>query len=108
MNAPIQHKAIENPVGVINSIIKPTQFIQPYEYGDPYRKKTGLWLVNLPCLQPTNIVKPELKTYNSKSSKKYTFSADYGSGNKGHGKRSSKTYQGIADAMAAQWGEWII
>ncbi len=101
MNADIDKICIENPVGVISSKIrKPDQYIQPYEYGHTTRKKTGLWLKNLPCLEPTKIVEPLLKTYaNGK-----TFSADYGVGfQTKHGHRRSLFFEGIASAMADQW-----
>ena len=102
MDMDIPKIAIENPVGVISSKIrKPDQYIQPYEYGHTTRKKTGLWLKNLPLLEPTNIVEPILKTYaNGK-----TFSADYGVGfQTKHGHRRSLFFEGIAEAMAQQWG----
>lgn len=102
MAADIPRIAIENPVGVISTRIrKPDQIIQPYWFGDPARKTTCLWLKNLPSLEPTNMVEPNLVTYSNGK----TFSADYGSGNPGHGHRRSLTYQGIADAMASQWGQ---
>ena len=102
MNADIPKIAIENPVGVISTKIrKPDQIIQPYWFGDRARKTTCLWLKGLPNLEPTKMVEPILKTYaNGK-----TFSADYGVGfNSNHNHRRSLTYQGIADAMASQWG----
>ena len=101
MDADIEHICIENPVGVISSKIrKPDQYIQPYEYGHNTRKKTGLWLKNLPLLEPTNIVEPDLITYSNGK----TFSADYGVGfGTKHGHRRSTFYSGIAAAMAEQW-----
>lgn len=88
--------SIENPVGIMSTVYrKPDQIIQPYEYGDPYKKTTCLWLKNLPKLIPTDIVEPKIKTYKDGS----RFSADYGwSSNRG------QTYKGIANAMAEQWG----
>ncbi len=57
-NAPIKYKAIENPTPIkIFKIPKHSQVIQPYEYGEPYSKRTLLWLVNLPLLQPTKILR---------------------------------------------------
>jgi site-specific DNA-cytosine methylase len=97
IDAPIPMIAVENPVSIISSKIrKPDQIIQPYEYGDPYRKTTCLWLKGLPKLVPTKIVEPLLKTYKDGS----RFSADYG-WSSNH--KRNKTYQGIADAMAQQW-----
>ena len=96
--------AVENPVGIMSNIYrKPDQIIQPYEYGHPARKTTCLWLYGLPALKPTEIVEPELVSYECKNGKIATFSADYGGG-KDHGKKRSKTYPGIAKAMAEQWG----
>ena len=106
MNAPIPRIAIENPVGIISTRIrKPDQYIQPYFFGDRARKKTGLWLYNLPHLEPTEMVEPDLVTYARKDGTKITFSADYGGSGRGSGKRRSVTYPGIALAMSEQWGD---
>ena len=110
---------MENPVNIIsgnyikewfpnlckqyNLPIQPSQRIQPYEYGHKSRKTTCLWLKGLPLLKPTNIVEPELITYICSNGKTVTFSKDYGSGGGENGKRRSKTYTGIARAMAEQW-----
>lgn len=93
MDAPIERIAIENPVSIISSQIKkPTQCIQPWEFGHGETKKTCLWLKNLPPLTPTDVVEGrEQRVY------KLPPSAD-------RWKIRSKTYQGIADAMASQWG----
>jgi len=100
--------AIENPVGVLSSQWrKPDQMVQPYEYGDPARKRTCLWTHGLPPLVPTNVVEPKLVKYERQdgSGRCTTFSADYGVGYETrHGKRRSATYPGIAKAMADQWG----
>jgi len=95
--------AMENPVGTLP--MKATQYVQPFEFGDPSRKRTGLWLHGLPSLKPTNIVEPEIKRYKKKDGSGYTsFSADYGVGFKTkHGSRRSVTFEGIAKAMASQW-----
>ena len=97
--------AVENPVpSGIYRLPKYTQLIEPFEYGHPYRKKTCLWLVNLPKLIPTEIVKPEISWVSGGAKK-----AD-GSQRENLGmtfrdsKTKSKTFQGIADAMAEQWG----
>lgn len=98
--------AVENPIGIMSECYrKPDQIIQPYEYGDPYKKSTCLWLKNLPLLRPTNIVKPKLVSYICKNGKKVTFSEDYGGS--GDFKERSKTYPGIAKAMAEQWGKLL-
>lgn len=82
--------AMENPVGVLP--IKPTQYIQPWQFGHGETKKTGLWLHNLPPLEPTDIVEGrEQRIW------KLPPSED-------RWKIRSTTFQGIADAMADQWG----
>lgn len=104
MNVDIPMICIENPVGVISTHIrKPDQYIQPYEFGHSDSKKTGLWLKNLPPLKPTKIVKPEWIT--AKNGKRYskTHWANPSSSCNKAKKIRSRTYQGIADAMAEQW-----
>jgi hypothetical protein len=94
---------IENPVGVISSAIrKPDQYIQPYYFGDPHPKKTGLWLKNLPKLIPTKIVEPEF-IIGKKDGKKYSKTHYMSISNKERWKERSRTFQGIAEAMALQW-----
>lgn len=100
--------AIENPMNVMGSIYrKKDQVIQPYEYGDPHKKTTWLWLKGLSSLVPTNIVEPNLRTYTSKTGNKTTFSVDYMENKRSKAGESSglrsKTYPGIAKAMAQQW-----
>ncbi len=93
LNAPIERIALENPISVISSKIrKPDQIIQPWQFGHGETKATCLWLKNLPKLVPTNIVDGrEAKVH------KMPPSPD-------RWKLRSTTYQGIADAMAQQWG----
>lgn len=93
--------AMENPVGVLNSMGKfpKPQYIQPYEHGHVDSKKTGLWLYNLPPIVSTKIVEPEWVI--SKSGKRHSKAHWYSSGNS---KLRSKTYPGIAAAFASQWG----
>lgn len=85
--------AIENPIGIMSTkLFKPDQIIQPWQFGHGETKATCLWLYNLPKLQPTNIVEGrEGKVW------KMPPSPD-------RGKLRSKTYEGIASAMAEQWG----
>ena len=92
MDAPIERIALENPVSIISSRIrKPDQTIQPWQFGHGETKRTCLWLKNLPKLTPTNIVEGrEQRIW------KMPPSAD-------RWKERSKTYQGIANAMAQQW-----
>jgi hypothetical protein len=105
VNADCDRIAIENPIGHMSTRYrKADQIIQPYEFGHPARKATCLWLKGLPKLKPTEIVKPEIKQYKSKDGSIKSFSADYGSGNADSASRRSKTYPGIAKAMAEQWG----
>ncbi len=111
LDAPIDKIALENPVSVISSQIKkPTQIIQPYEFGHSEAKKTCLWLRNLPKLKPTKIVdKGEFMEWVDKKGKKKRqakWYIDVLSKAKTKAERQklrSKTYQGIADAMAKQW-----
>ena len=100
--------AIENPMNVMGSIYRhKDQVIQPYEYGDAHKKTTWLWLKGLPGLIPTDIVEPNLREYTGKTGKKTTFSVDYMENKRSKTGDSSslrsKTYPGIAKAMAEQW-----
>jgi site-specific DNA-cytosine methylase len=93
LDAPIDKIALENPISVISTRIrKPDQIIQPWMFGHGETKATCLWLKNLPKLQPTKIVEGrESRIHKMPPSKN-------------RGKLRSITYQGIADAMANQWG----
>ena len=85
---------------------KQQQIIQPYEYGHASKKSTCLWLKGLPLLTPTEIVEPDLVQYTCKSGKKVTFSRHMVQGfeNGERAKSRSKTFEGVAKAMAEQWG----
>lgn len=87
---------IENPIGIMSKWKKPTQIIQPWQFGHPVAKATCLWLWGLPKLEPTNIVQPNYIT--TPSGKRH---CPWYSNNKGE---RSVTFQGIADCMAATWG----
>ncbi len=102
MGAPIPKICIENPVSVISTYIrKPDQIIQPWMFGDPFQKTTCLWLKNLPKLLPTNIVdKGEMQIL--RSGKKIPKWYSNCGGDRATAR--SVTFQGIADAMANQWG----
>jgi hypothetical protein len=119
LNADCERTSIENPVGIIsgnyikqhfpelskqyNLPLKATQKIQPYEFGHPYSKTTCLWLKGLPKLQPTEILqKPESGWINQC----FTKDGRYGgfASNFQTAKERSKTFPGIAKAMAEQWG----
>jgi hypothetical protein len=103
--ADCEHIAIENPTpSSVFRLPEYTQAIQPYEYGEPYTKRTCLWLKGLPLLRPTEIVEP-VCSWVSGGSKKTDGTPRT---NKGmtfrDSKRKSKTFNGIARAMAQQWG----
>lgn len=129
MEAPnVKRMALENPVGCISTAIRPPdQIIQPWQFGHPESKATCLWLRNLPPLQHGPIA--EFKNYRCRCGN--VFSADYGkygccesparplwdnmtasgqnklSPGPDRWKKRSKTYAGIADAMARQWVDYI-
>ena len=103
-NANCQKIAIENPTpSKIYDLPEKTQVIQPYQFGHPYTKRTQLWLKGLDPLIPTNIVEPERTwcpsgSYSGKHSEKHR-----GMFTKDRAKQRSKTFHGIAVAMAEQW-----
>ena len=102
MSAPIPRIALENPVSCISSRIrKPDQVIQPWWFGEDASKKTCLWLKGLPLLTPTNKLQGDERTRRANQTPS-------GQNNLGPSpdrwKERSRTYQGIADAMAMQWG----
>jgi len=102
MDAPINRIAIENPISIISSRIrKPEQIIQPWMFGHPEAKATCLWLKGLPTLIATDVLtKPECGYWSNQTPS--------GQNKLSPGpirwKERSKTYQGIAIAMANQWG----
>ena len=105
LQAPVPRIALENPVSAISSRIrKPDQIIQPYQYGHDASKRTCLWLKNLPLLQATSYIEPRL--VNGKA--RWGNQTDSGQNRLGPSpnrwKERSRTYQGIAEAMAEQWG----
>lgn len=90
---------VENPVGRLSTLWrKPDQYIQPWQFGEDASKKTGLWLKNLPLLEPTKIIKKERYSNQTPSGQNKLGPS------KDRGYLRSITYQGIADAMADQWG----
>lgn len=99
-NAECEKIAIENPVGIMSTRWrKPDQYVEPWWFGDSVTKKTGLWLKGLPKLVPTNIVdKGEIITFKSGKRMHSFFAKTYG-----NGAERSKTFPGIAKAMAEQW-----
>lgn len=108
VNAPVPHIAIENPVGYINTIYRePDQIIQPYYFGHPMKKTTCLWLKNLPLLQPTNMLpEPEplyIRETDKGKGKKIHWCETIGGSRKKKFRERSRTFPGIATAMAQQW-----
>lgn len=104
IKADIDKICIENPVGYMTRAYrKPNQVIHPYQYGDPAKKRTCLWLKNLPTLVPTDIVEVEYVT-NLKGKKVTKWEYETSPQKKGREKERSKTFPGIAKAMAGQWG----
>jgi len=102
METPIHQIAVENPAGVISTRIrKPTQMVQPWQFGDDASKRTCLWLKNLPLLVPTDILPLPL-------SGRWANQTPSGQNKLGPSptrwKERSKTYPGIARAMSDQWG----
>lgn len=104
--ADCEHIAIENPVGIMSSRWrKSDQIIEPWQFGDPYEKKTCLWLKGVPKLRPTNIVEvPPRKTFASGKSMPTWYAEAWRMPKTERAKIRSKTFPGIAKAMAEQWG----
>ncbi len=92
----IPSRCVENPIPSRHAtawIGKYSQIVEPYQFGDPYRKATCLWLRGLPLLKPTRIV-----------NERASWSRENDADKANRAKNRAKTFQGIADAMAAQWG----
>ena len=96
---------IENPIGVMSSLYcKPTQIIQPYQFGHSERKATCLWLKGLPELKSTNIVTPDIiRLKSGKTDSRLHYETLKLPANE-RAKMRSKTFEGIAKAMSEQWG----
>jgi hypothetical protein len=94
INCGIPKIAVENPISIMSSLYrKPDQIIQPYQFGHPETKATCLWLKNLPLLKATNFLQPP-----------YNHSVFREPPSPDRWKKRSRTFQGIAEAMAEQWG----
>ena len=105
VNAPIDKICIENPVGIMSTQHrKPNQIIQPYEYGHDASKKTCLWLKNLPKLQSTSIVPGKIVNGKTLWANQTPSGQNKLGPSEDRWKLRSTTYQGIASAMAHQWG----
>lgn len=97
-NANCERIAIENPVSSKIYDMPPyTQEVQPYQFGHPVKKKTRLWIKGLPLLKPTNIVEPKTNCHEANNW--------FSKGGKERQKNRAKTFQGLAKAMAEQWGK---
>ena len=132
LELPCKYVSIENPINIISGDYikkwfpdiaekydlpsKPTQIIHPYQFGHPVSKKTCLWLKGLPLLEPTNVVEPEIIHSKGKSGG-YSGPSWYVTDENGkiiswNDPRTaiarSKTYPGVAKAMAEQWGKIVI
>jgi len=95
---------IENPIGIMSRLYKkPSQIIQPYEYGHTERKSTCLWLTGLQNLKPTNIVTPDIITHKSGKTDSRLHYETLKLPKEERAKARSKTFRGIAKAMANQW-----
>tara|TARA_R100000234_G_C4911786_1_gene140207 strand:- start:44 stop:595 length:552 start_codon:yes stop_codon:yes gene_type:complete len=94
LNAPIEKIALENPISIISTrVCKPTQIIQPWMFGHGETKATCLWLKNLPKLEPTDVVEGRENRVHRMAPSKDRW------------KNRSRTYTGIAKAMADQWSK---
>lgn len=105
-NADCKKIAIENPVGIMSSEWrKPNQIINPWQFGDAFEKKTCLWLKGLPELTPTNIVEvPPRKKFDSGKTMPSWYAEAWHLPKEERAKLRSKTFPGVAKAMAKQWG----
>ena len=106
VNADCDKIAIENPVGIMGRYYKKAdQYIQPYQFGHPTSKRTGLWLKGLPKLEPTNIVEQEFHISSTgRKWDKWFWESSMINPLSERSKFRSKTFDGIAKAMAEQWG----
>lgn len=104
LNANCDKICVENPTPLkIVGLLEPTQIIQPYEFGEPFSKRTCLWLKGLPKLQPTKLLK-EYKPYLPSNTSQFAKGKGGSRGVAHNAKEASKTFLGIAKAMANQWG----
>lgn len=109
MEAPIPKIAIENPISVISSEIrKPDQIIRPYMFGDDSTKSTCLWLKGLPLLVPTNVIEPTKHiTKSGRAYDSWWFKSSLISNLEERAAFRSKTFEGVAKAIASQWAGGI-
>ena len=105
LNAPIEHICIENPKPLtIIGLPSETQTIQPWMFGNPYTKRTLLWLKNLKPLESTNVITQDVVPFCPSNTGRKLGGKSLGADKRGNdSKNRSATFQGIADAMANQW-----
>jgi site-specific DNA-cytosine methylase len=100
LHAPIPRIALENPVSIISSRLRPADSVcHPWQFGHPEMKTTCFWLKNLPPLKPTKIVWDEMQTLSKAEKNRVLWMG------RDHWMDRSRTFQGFADAMADQWGK---
>lgn len=109
LDLPIPRIALENPVGALSTAIRgPDLMFQPYHFGEDASKKTCLWLKSLPPLRPTKYHPPRLVLHDGAIRERWGNQTDSGQNKLGPSeerwKERARTYQGVADAMAEQWG----
>ncbi len=108
-NAPIEHIAIENPIGIMSRLYKPPdQIIQPHYFGDDTRKPTCLWLKYVPPLFSTCLVMPKLHTDKNGHTDSFFHYYSFNLPKEERASFRSRTFQGIANAMADQWGRSLL
>jgi hypothetical protein len=104
-NAPCPRVCVENPVGYVGTAFRrPDQIINPFMFGHPERKRTALWLRGLKKLADTILCFPEHATSFDRRTGKARYFVDSQTSKADRWKSRAKTFQGIADAMADQWG----
>jgi len=108
-NAPVKRVALENPIGLLSTRIRPPdQIIQPYQFGDDASKATCLWLSGLPLLRPTKRLEGRWVLYKGKYVERWANQTDSGQNrlppSEDRARLRSETYPGISAAMAEQWG----
>lgn len=109
-NSKCEHVATENPVGIMSTEWrKPDQIINPYQFGDAFEKKTCLWLKGLPKLIETDVVTPPERTkFASGKSMPSWYAEAFKLPKEERSRLRSKTFPGIAKAIASQWSEYVL
>jgi hypothetical protein len=105
---PIPHFALENPVGVLSRVLGKPQTVQPYQFGDDASKRTCWWLRGLPKLRPTGMVEPRVVDGKPRWANQTDSGQNRLSPGEDRATDRSRTYPGMADAIAAQWGDYLL